>query len=163
MRSHASDTELHLNSALPRSAIVSLCVTGGVALLYILRSWLGDIPPEDHVAIALLLCGLLASTWIAFDQIHVTISLSHNRCWVQRHRLGGTTRTSIPVSQIHSAKPEKRPDPLPGKEEEARIVLITSLGMIPVCEHYFHDFPSTREACETINRFLASQKDFLNA
>lgn len=163
MRAYASGTDLQLNSALPRSAQICLGVTGAIASMYLLRSILSDIPPQDHVAISLLLCGLLLIFWALIDQVQVTISLSYNRCWVQRHRFGNTTHTSFPVSQIHSAKAEKHPDPMPGREQESRIVLVTSLGMIPVGDSYSHDWPSTHAACETINHFLASQDDFLNA
>ena len=44
-----------------------------------------------------------------------------------------------------------------------RIVLVTSLGMIPVNEEYQVDAPDLDDACERINAFLASQTKFMRA
>ena len=162
MRVATQATELNLSSPLSRSVIVSLAGTGFLALLYIFRSYISDIPPQDHIALSILLCMLLLNTWRMIDLIHVKFSLSHNRCWVSRYRFCTTQRKSVPVSQIHSARLDMCPNP-ETPAHSSRIVLVTSMGMLPVCDHYFLDVASTKALCLDINNFLASQNDFLAA
>lgn len=163
MRSQDSITEVHLNSAWTRSAMVSVWIAGVIALHYLLRIVMADIPFQDHVMLLSIIGVLLASAWATIDQVSVRISLAQDCCWVRHHRFGATRQRSIPVTQIHSARTELCPDPEPGIKPKARIVLITSLGKIPVCEPYFLDHMYTQLQCETINQLLGTQSNCLAA
>lgn len=67
------------------------------------------------------------------------------------------------MSQIHSAKIEYAGNRDRHDVHNARIVLVTSLGMIAVNEDYLEDAPDLDDACKKINGFLASQAGFMAA
>ena len=163
MRCREYLTELELESSLPRTAWVWLSVTMLLASLYLLRAMTQDIPPEDHVALSLLLCTFLTLVWLNLKQTVLKFSLPENRCWLRHHRCGTSRELSLPVSQIHSAKAEYQSANGDAQTQLGRIVLITSLGMIPVSE-YFEENPTLLDrACQQINRFLQSQEQYLTA
>lgn len=163
MRCREYLTELKLESPLPQTAMLWLAVTLLLAALYISRMFVDIIPPEDHVAIALLLCIFLTQVWVNLEQIVVEISLPNNRCWLRHHRMGKLRERSLPVSQIHSARMEYEQTENVTQAQSARIVLVTSLGMIPVSEHYQTDATLLERACGQINSFLQSQQRYLQA
>ena len=156
-------TELELESSLPRTAWAWLSVTVLLASMYLLRAMTQDIPPEDHVALSLLLCTFLALVWINLEQTVLTFSLPENRCWLRHHRCGTLKERSLPVSAIHSAQVEYRSISENARQQPGRIVLVTSLGMIPVSEHFQENPAPLDRACLQINSFLQSQQQYLAA
>lgn len=163
MRCQELLTELRLESQLPPKAHLWLCITLFVAGLYLLRSLLQTIPPEDHVAISLVICFFLTQLWFSLEKTSVKLSLHDNRCWLRHHRLGKYDELSLPVSQIHSAKLEYEAKPASDAAPKARITLITSLGMIPINQQYQGNPARLHYACKQINHFLESQPHFLQA
>lgn len=134
-----------------------------LAGFYLIRAMTQVIPPEDHVALSAILCTFLLLALINLEQTVLKISLSQNRCWLRHHRLGMLKERSLPVSQIHSAKVEYLTAKGDTDMQFARLVLVTSLGMIPVNEH-FQEHPTRMDsACQQINSFLHSQRQYLAA
>jgi len=156
-------TQLKLSSPLPRSALAWLAITALIAGLYIWRASIEFIPPEDHVALSIILCCLLTQLWMQVEQTRVTISLPHNRCWLRHHRMGRYTEKSLPVSQIHSARIEHADTPIYGDIYPARIVLVTSLGMIPASTYYPDKPRLLYNTCTRINTFLGSNESYFHA
>jgi len=156
-------TELTLASRLSTHACAWLAVCAVVASLYLVRTFIDDVPPQDHVALALILCVLLTQAWISMEQIVVKISLAHNRCWLRQRRFIRQSERSLPATQIHSAKLEYQDNQIEANAPLARIVLITSLGMIPVSSDYRSETRDLLSACERINRFLRTQHSLLPA
>lgn len=156
-------TELKLESPLPSKSRLWLCITLLLSSLYLYRNHIQTIPPEDHVAIALFVCFLLTQFWISIEKTSIEISLSNNRCWLRYHRLGRSHALSLPASQIHSATLEYEESPTHTTAPNARIALVTSLGMIPVNQDYQENPQRLHDACERINRFLQSQTQLLQA
>jgi len=163
MRCQEYSTELTLASRISPSARLWIGACTLVAGLYILRAILQEIPPQDHVALALILCMLLTQAWLNLKPTVVKINLSQNRCWLKHRNFIRLKERSLPVTQIHSAKLEfqSRPDSIDGPF--ARIVLITSLGMIPVNADYQANTGELRGACDRLNRFLESHQRMLSA
>lgn len=157
MRMIESATELQLRSALPRAMVFWLAITALVCVLYITRCLHDDVPPQDHVALAFILCFLLTQAWLKLEQNTLRIDLSFNRCWLYQHRFCFSRVQSLPVSQIHSARVENASHTL------SRVVLVTSSGMIPLSEGYSRANSDVIETTEHINRFLQSQCQFLPA
>ena len=163
MRCREYLTELELELSLPRLAWAWLSVSMLIGSLYLIRAITQDIPPEDHVALSLLLCTFLALVWMNLEQTVLKFSLPENRCWLRHHRHGTLKERSLPVSQIHSVKVEYQSASAYPHTQLGRIVLITSLGMIPVSEHFQENPTLLDSACRQINSFLQSQQQFLTA
>ena len=162
-RHHDILTELTLQSQLPPRARLWLCITLFLSGMYLFRTLIQTIPPEDHVAIALIICFLLTQFWFSIERTSIKISLPHNRCWLSYHRLGKSHELSLPISQIHSAQLQFEEKPTPGTTPNARITLVTSLGMIPVSQQYQGNPARLHANCEQINCFLESRMRFLEA
>lgn len=162
---HCSEhpTDLKLQSSLPKGALVWLGITLFFTSLYVIRASMDVIPPEDHIALSLILCFLLSQLLMNVEQTVLKISLPYNRAWLQHHRFGRRDERSLPVSQIHSARVEYSDTPQNGTPDCARIVLITALGMIPVNEKYQTNPVQLGKNCQQINSFLESQKLFFEA
>jgi|GEM_PF-3611758 len=163
MRCRTFLTELKLDSYLPPKMQLWLAASLFVAVLYVLRTLIETIAPQDHLAISLILCFLLVQTWLSFEKTSVKISLPDNRCWLRHHRPGTYQERSLPVSQIHSAKLQYKEFSCPDIQPHARIALITSLGMIPVNEQYQRNPAQLLNACQEINCLLESQPRFFRA
>lgn len=163
MRCREYLTELEMESSLPRTAWGWLTLALLLAGMYLLRAMIQDIPPEDHLALSLLLCTFLALVWINLEQTVLKFSLPENRCWLRHHRCGMLKERSLPVSQIHSARVEYQSTSGNADTQLARLVLVTSLGMIPVSEHYQENPALMDGACHQINSFLQSQQLYLTA
>lgn len=156
-------TELKLDLSFPTHALTWLAAASMFGTLYGLRAIHEFIPPEEHVAFTAILCALLSQVLFNLEQTSLTIRLDENRCWLRHYRFGKKRETSIPVSQIHSAKLEYASGGDRDIVHPARIVLITSLGMIPVNEEFQADSLDLDDACRRINGFLASQVRFMLA
>jgi len=156
-------TEFKLASPLPGRALAWLYVSILFAGLYGLRALIKDIPPQDHIALSFILCSMLLQAWFYLRQTRLRISLAHNRCWLRHHHLGHFREQSLPVSQIHSAKLEFDQSQKGTDTLSARIVLVTSLGMIPVNQTYSRKAWVLEQACNHINHFLESQNQYLKA
>ncbi|MFK8082046.1 MAG: hypothetical protein AB8B97_17300 [Granulosicoccus sp.] len=156
-------TEFTMASPLPRQALAWLYASIFFASLYVLRALIEEIPPLDRIALSFILCFLLIQTGFSLRQTRLRISLPHNRCWLRHHHLGQFKEQSLPVSQIHSAKLEF--EELQGGTDtrSARIVLVTSLGMIPVDQGFSDKAKLLGLTCENINYFLNSQNEYLQA
>ena len=139
MRAEESATELRLQSGLPKPAALRLGIALGLLMMYAGRAVTETIPPQDHIALSLLICGALISAWTHLDRLYVTFSLTHDRCWMTRRRFVSTSRQSIPVTQIHSARTEPCEADVPSNKPRARVVLLTSMGKIALEERYFAD------------------------
>ena len=163
IRRHDILTELTVQSQLPPKARLWLCVTLLLSGMYLCRILMQTIPPEDHVAIALIICFLLTQFWFSIERTSIKISLPHNRCWLSYHRLGKSNELSLPVSQIHSAQLQFEEKPAHGTTPNARIALVTTLGMIPASQQYQGNPVQLHVNCEQINRFLESRMRFLEA
>ncbi|MFK7859532.1 MAG: hypothetical protein AB8B64_11935 [Granulosicoccus sp.] len=156
-------TEFTMMSPLPGKALVWLYAFFLIASLYIVRALIEDIPPQDHVALSFILCFLLTQVWCRLEQTRLRISLPYNRCWLRHHHLGKYKEQSLPVSQIHSAKLEYDDSQTSSNGGSARIVLVTSLGMIPVSLTYSEKARLLDQSCHHINCFLESQKLYFQA
>ncbi len=156
-------TELKLNSSIPTGTIIWFAAASLFGSLYGIRAFAEFIPPEEHLAFCAILCVLLSQVLCTLKQTSLTLRLDENRCWLRHYRFGRKHETSIPVSQIHSAKIEYAGCSNRHVVHNTRIVLVTSLGMIPVNEEYQVDAPDLDDACERINAFLASQTKFMRA
>lgn len=160
----ANATELQLRSPLPWRVMISLMCTGVMGTLYAYRCLVSEIPPQDHVALSLLLCMMLLNSWRMMDTVQIRFSLTKDRCWVRRTRFGHTREHSVPLSQIHSARFTLGPSSTAlATAYCGTITLITSLGVIPVFEQQKANMGSMRELCEQINAFLASRNHYLTA
>lgn len=163
MRCNAYLTGMTLASPIPKPALIWMGIALGLAGLYALRALLTEIPPQDHVALSLVLCALLLQVGINLERYVLKISLSENRCWVYHHRAGACNVRSLPVSAIHSACLEMQPRNNTLNPELGRLVLITSLGMIPIGEKYLQKSNLLEQTCQQINDFLASRDRYLHA
>lgn len=158
MHTHNDKTELNIVSPLTRCALGWLYSSILVACLYAVRVMVEEIPPQDHLALSFILCFLLIQTWFRLDRTRLRISLPHNRCWLHHHHLGLTREQSLPVSQIHSARLEYSDLQKSTDTNYARIVLVTSLGMIPASLNYSDKAWKLDQTCSYINHFLESQR-----
>jgi len=158
-----SNTNLTLHSEINTKTLIWLVAAAGLFILYALRCLMETLPPEDHFSLSLIGCFLLTQALFSLDQTSIKLSLEYNRCWLRHHRFGRTREMSVPVTQIHSARTEVNPAPPIGAAPYSRIVLITSIGMIPLNENYSHRLHNAATTCERINQFLDSRDDFLPA
>lgn len=156
-------TELKLDSTIPTGAIIWLAAATMFGSLYAIRAINQFIPPEENLAYSAILCVLLCQALFSLKKTSLTIRLDENRCWLRHYRFGRKHETSIPISHIHSAKLEYAGCSNRHVVHNTRIVLITSLGMIPVNEEYQVHAPDLDDACQRINDFLASQVKFMRA
>jgi hypothetical protein len=163
MRCRTFLTELKLESHLPPKMQLWLAASLFVAVLYVLRTLIENIAPQDHLAISTVLCLLLTQTWLSFEKTSLKISLPDNRCWLRHHQPGKYNERSLPVSQIHSARLQYQEFSCPDEPAHARITLVTSLGMIPVNEQYQRNPAQLQDACQKINGLLQSQTRFFCA
>ena len=163
MHTQYNNTEFNIASPLTRRALGWLYASGLVASLYLIRVLIEEIPPQDHLALSFIVCGLLVQTWFHLEQTCLKISLPYNRCWLRHHHLGKTREQSLPVSQIHSARLEYSDVQQHSDIRYARIVLVTSLGMIPASRNYSDKAWLLDQDCNHINHFLESQKLFFQA
>lgn len=163
MHTQHSLTEITIASPLTRHALGWIYTSLMVASAYLVRALIEDIPPQDHLALSIILCFLLIQSWIHLEQTRLRISLPHNRCWLRHRHLGIIKEQSIPVSQIHSARLEYSDAARHAKGQYARIVLVTSLGMIPASLTYSDKPWRLDQTCIHINQFLDSQKQLFQA
>ncbi|MFK7994267.1 MAG: hypothetical protein AB8B87_09020 [Granulosicoccus sp.] len=148
---------------LPRRALAWLTVSILVSGLYMFRVLIEEIPPQDHVALSFIVCFLLTQTALHLEQTRLRISLPHNRCWLRHHHLGKVREQSLPVTQIHSARLEYSDGQQDLESLNARIVLVTSLGMIPVSHKHTHKAWVLDRTCNHINHFLESKQKYFQA
>lgn len=163
MRLTDNITELRMTLPLPRSTLMWFGISAFFTSLYIIRSSIELIPPQDHVALSLILCFLLGQSWLHLEQTRIRINLPHNRCRVRHHRMGVFSERSLPVSQIHSARVEFDSASAGTASPPARMVLVTSLGMIPASLYYSDKLWHLDKECQLINGFLESSELFFHA
>lgn len=156
-------TELELRAPLPRDSLLWLAVALFIASVYGFRGLVDDIPPQDHVALAMIQIVILTQVWITLEQNILKISLSEKRAWVQHHRMGRRYERSLPLSVIHSARLEYDDQAPTGAKRPARIVLVTSLGMIPMSGKFNSDLDHLQQSLEEINTFLQLQELYFSA
>lgn len=163
MRCKAYLTGMTLASPIPKPALIWLGITLALGSLYGFRALLTEIPPQDHVALSLLLCALLTQVGMSLERYMLKLSLTENRCWVSHHRAGSRSVRSLPISVIHSACLEMHQSNRSEHSGLGRIVLITSLGMIPISEKYQANLTLLEKTCQQINDFLATKDRYLYA
>lgn len=158
-----SNIVLRMTLPLPASTLIWLGLTIFFASLYLIRVSVDLIPPQDHVALSLILCFLLVQLWLRLEQTRITINLAHGRCRVRHHRMGSYSERSMPVALIHSARLEYNSNSAVTESSPARLVLLTSLGMIPASLYYSNKAWRLDRECQRINHFLKSNERFLHA
>lgn len=163
MRKRHQKTRLTLSSAISGEAIIWIATTCIFLGLYTLRCALEPITVQFHALLTGIVCFALIQALSALDHTSISMCRSTNRCRLKKHKLGGARERSIPLSQIHSALIETSPATAAVKNPRTRVVLITTLGMIPVNDQYRISRSSALTICGDINHFLKSGKDFLIA
>lgn len=138
-----------------------------VACLYAVRVLTSEseIPPQDHVALAMIVCFLLSHAWLKMDQTVVHISMAANRCWIRQHRFCRSRLQTFSVSHFHSAKIKKAETMWASDTEKPRaeLVFVTSFGVIQVKENLPRKRADSEDICIVINNFLAGRDRMLAA
>ncbi|MFK7891709.1 MAG: hypothetical protein AB8B63_12915 [Granulosicoccus sp.] len=156
-------TELKLRAPLPRDSLLWLAAVLLIAVIYGFRGLVDDIPPQDHVALAMILIVMLTQVLITLEQNILIISLSKKRAWVMHHQMGRRYERSLPLSVIHSAQLQFDDKVTAEAGSTARIVLVTSLGMIPMSGKFNSYLNHLQQSSEKINAFLKLQERYLSA